>query len=46
MAYNLLLWELTAIFAPEVIKVDIFDLLCKRGSLLQAFVSPCGFVNN
>jgi hypothetical protein len=28
MAWNLLQWELTAIFAPEVITIDFFDLLC------------------
>ena len=28
MAWNLLQWELTAIFAPEVITIDFFDLMC------------------
>ena len=31
LAWHLLIWELTAIFAPEEIRIDIFDLLSVRG---------------
>ena len=43
MLYHLIQWELMAIFAPQEIKVDIFDLLCVRGGgFFQYFVHPTG----
>ena len=33
MLFHLVLWEVTAMFYPEKIKIDVFDILCKNGSL-------------
>lgn len=45
LSWHLLNWELAAIFAPDEIKVDIFDLLCCRGgAILQNFITPDGKV--
>ena len=41
MAQNLLQWHMIAIYAPNDLKVDIFDLLCKRGgAFFQVFFTP------
>ena len=42
MVYHLIQWELFAIFAPEKIRLDLFDLLCVRGGgfLNCLFVTP------
>ena len=42
MVYHLIQWELFAIFAPEKIRLDLFDLLCIRGGgfLNCLFMTP------
>ena len=46
MAFHLYFFEMTAIFAPDEIKVDIFDLLCSSGgAILRSFIYPCGISN-
>ena len=43
MAFSLVWWELYALFAPDQIKIDIYDLLCSRGgALFQSYCTPCG----
>ena len=43
LAFHLLLWELTAIFAPHHIRVDLFDLLLVRGgTIFNLYVIPEG----
>ena len=47
MSYNLILWELMAIMAPDEIKVDLFDLLCVRGcAFFQIYITPSGKVTS
>ena len=41
MAFSLVWWELYALFTPEQIRVDFFDLLCSRGgAVFQTYCTP------
>ena len=43
LSYHLLLWELFAIYAPEEIKIDVFELLKSRGgAIFFNFFIPTG----
>jgi len=45
LAFTLVWWELYALFTPEQIKIDIFDLLCSRGgACFQTYCTPCGLL--
>ena len=43
LAYHLLLWQLFAIFAPQLIKIDIFSILLSQGcSFFFCYFDPAG----
>jgi len=45
MAFSLVWWELCALFTPEEIKVDFFDLFCSRGgAIFQTYCTPQGLL--
>lgn len=44
LSFSLIYWELTAIFAPELITVDLFELILSRGCAYTAlFIAPNGY---
>ena len=44
LAYHLVMWEIAAMVVPELITIDISDLLCLHGALFCAYYSPCGLI--
>ena len=46
LSYHLFLWHLTYMFAPEEVKLCVFELFKVRGgALMQAFCCPDGKVS-
>ena len=45
LSFALIWWELFALFTPDQIKVDLFDILCCRGgACFQTYCTPCGLI--